>query len=231
MLERMYWVCSDALTLGAQLSTADNLPSPEVLQRRIESLFEEMGHRARQAEIPADDVQEAKYALAAFMDEQILRSSWPGRTQWMGRPLQFIYFNETTAGEGFFQRLEVLRAATHRAHVVMVYYLCIALGFQGKYAVYGGGELDALGEQIQRQVTRQLADADTVSPNGEPRDTVGGGAGRQLPWIGLSIGLVVVAFVVLIVMQVLVGSSAARAAEQMRRVGAHQVLVTNGMWS
>src|SRR5512145_515996 len=120
MLDRMYQVCSDALTLAAQLSTADNLPAPEVLQRRIDSLFDEMSHRARQAQIPSEDITEAKYALAAFMDEQILRSNWPARAQWMARPLQLTYFNENTAGEGFFQRLQVIQATPHRAHVALV---------------------------------------------------------------------------------------------------------------
>ncbi|MBN2194438.1 MAG: type IVB secretion system protein IcmH/DotU [Polyangiaceae bacterium] len=225
MLEKMYWVCSDAVTLGGQLSSADNLPSLEVLQRRIESLFEDMGHRARQVQVPAEDVMEAKYALCAFMDEQILRSPWPGRTQWMGRPLQLVYFNETTAGEGFYHRLQALQSSPHRAHVAMVYYLCIALGFQGMYAVRGSGELDVLTEQLQRQVMRKLPAPDTISPHGEPRDRVAGGAGRQLPWIGLSIAMVVAALLALIVMRVLVSSSAARAADQMRRVSDNVVHV------
>ena len=219
MLERMYQVCSDVLTLAAQLSSADNLPAPEVLQRRIDSLFEEMSHRARVAQIPSEDVTEAKYALAAFMDEQILRSTWPARTQWMARPLQFIYFNENTAGEGFFQRLEGIMAMPHRSHVMLVYYLCLSLGFQGKYAVRGGGELDALIEQLQHRLARQLPPADTFSPHGEPRDTAAGGAGRQLPWIGLSVGLVVLALILLIVLQLLISGSAARAADDIRQAG------------
>ncbi|MEO7094059.1 MAG: DotU family type IV/VI secretion system protein, partial [Polyangiales bacterium] len=93
MLDKMYWVCSDVLTLATQLSTARDLPSPDILQRRIDTLFEQMSGKAREAGIPEADVADAKYALVAFIDEQIFRSPWPGRNQWMGRPLQLVYYN------------------------------------------------------------------------------------------------------------------------------------------
>src|SRR2546428_552240 len=98
MLDKMYWVCSDVLTLATQLATARDLPSPDILQRRIDTLFEQMAGKAREANIPEADVNDAKYALVAFIDEQIFRSPWPGRNQWMSKPLQLVYYNENTAG-------------------------------------------------------------------------------------------------------------------------------------
>ncbi|MBL8721345.1 MAG: DotU family type IV/VI secretion system protein, partial [Myxococcales bacterium] len=63
MLDKMYWVCSDVLTLASQLSSARDLPSPEVLARRIETLFDNMARKAQEAGIPEADVADAKYAL------------------------------------------------------------------------------------------------------------------------------------------------------------------------
>jgi type VI secretion system protein ImpK len=100
MLDKMYWVCSDVLTLATQLASARDLPSPDVLQRRIDSLFDQMARKGQEAGIPDADIADAKYALTAFIDEQILRSPWPGRQQWMARPLQLTYYGENTAGEG-----------------------------------------------------------------------------------------------------------------------------------
>ena len=73
----------------------------------------------------------ALYAIVAFMDEQILRSQWSGRQQWMSQPLQLTYFNENTAGEGFFTRMQALEQRPNQAHVLEIYYLCLALGFRG----------------------------------------------------------------------------------------------------
>jgi len=36
----------------------------------------------------------------------------------MGQPLQLVYFNENTAGEGFFQRMSALQNDPQRAHVL-----------------------------------------------------------------------------------------------------------------
>src|SRR4051812_27463215 len=118
MLEQMYWVCSDCLTLAMQLAGASDLPAPQVLRQRITTLLETMRARGNEANIPPQDVGDAMYAIVAFMDEQILRSEWPSRQQWMGQPLQLTYFNENTAGEGFFTRMEALERSQNRAHVL-----------------------------------------------------------------------------------------------------------------
>ena len=71
MLDKMYWVCADVLTLATQLAAARDLPSPDILQRRIDTLFEQMAQKGREAGITDQDVADAKYALVAFIDEQI----------------------------------------------------------------------------------------------------------------------------------------------------------------
>lgn len=226
MLEAMYWVCADVMTLGAQLSAADNLPTTiDVLQRKISTLFDEMEQRARQAGIPAEDVTEARYALAAFIDEQVLRSSWPGRQQWVARPLQFAYFNENTAGEGFFQRLAALQKMPHKAHVLEIYYLCLTLGFQGRYAIQGSNEIEAITDALRASLSQGLPESDVVSPNGEPRDTARGNARRQMPWIFVSVAVVVAALLLVIAMRVIVGMSARDAEPEIR--GSSNACVTD----
>ena len=108
MIKEMYWLASDVVALGTRIPEATDLPPPPTLHQRIAVLFQEMSERARDLRLEQDDVTEARYALAAFLDEQILRSQWPGRQQWLSQPLQLVYFNENTAGEGFFARLQAL---------------------------------------------------------------------------------------------------------------------------
>lgn len=216
MLEQMYWVCADALTLAAQLATAADLPSPEVLRQRIASLFETMRQRAAQVGIAVQDVDEAIYALAAFMDEQILRSPWPGRTQWMAQPLQLVYFQENTAGEGFFVRMQALQRDPRRAHVLEIYFLCLALGFQGRYALATPAELNSVEESVGTDVARGLPPSDPISPAGYPQRGMRGLVQRRLPVVAASIGLLAFAIVTFIILKIVVSSSASSAADEMR---------------
>src|SRR5580693_2257190 len=100
MIDSMYWTCAEVLSLGAQLGTARDLPAPDVLARRIATLLDEVDKRGAEAKLPKQDLDDARYAIVAFIDEQLFKSPWSGRQQWMLEPLQLTYFNENTAGEG-----------------------------------------------------------------------------------------------------------------------------------
>jgi type VI secretion system protein ImpK len=214
LLAKMYWACADPLSLASQLAAARDLPSADVLQRRVSSLFDQMARKCREAGIPDEDANEAKYAIAAFTDEQIFRSAWPGRQQWMGQPLQLIYFNENTAGEGFFQHMSTLQAQPNRAHVLEIYYLCLCLGFQGQYAVRGG---EGLGPIIDQLASRLGGGGDVVSPHGEPREAFRGLMRREMPLVGLSIAFFGLAVVVFIVLRLVLSGSVSSAAKDMTK--------------
>lgn len=79
----------------------------------------------------AEDVTNARFAVCACIDEQIARSGWEHKDLWLKEQLQRSYFNTTDAGEEFFLRLELL--GPHQREVREVYYLCLALGFTGKF--------------------------------------------------------------------------------------------------
>src|SRR5262245_60393242 len=76
---------------------------------------------------------DARYALVAFLDETMaaVSDSWS--------PLQLDLFNELSAGEGFYDRIETMRAAKN-VDALEIYYLCLALGFQGKHRDLAGLE-------------------------------------------------------------------------------------------
>lgn len=216
-LAKMYWACSDPLTLASQLANARDLPSPEVLQQRVSTLFDQMTRKCREAGFPEEDASEAKYAITAFTDEQIFRSAWPGRQQWMSQPLQLIYFNENTAGEGFFQRMAALQNQPNRAHVLEIYYLCLCLGFQGQYAVRGGEGLGPIIDQLAGRLSATAGNAEVISPHGEPREVLRGLMRREMPLVGLSIAFFVLAIVVFIVLKLVLAGSVSSASTDMTK--------------
>ncbi len=216
MIDAMYWSAGEILQLAVQLADAQELPQPDVLKRRVATLLEDMDRRGLEAGIPKRDLDEARYAIVAFIDEQLFRAPWAGRQQWMLEPLQLIYFNENTAGEGFFQRLEALEQDPSRLAVLQIYYLCLALGFQGKYAVRGGDGLAALRDQLSGRLARALPPSEFLSPHGVPADVNRGRARREAPVLVLAGGLVGVALLVFLVLKLVLASATNDVTAQMK---------------
>jgi len=165
--------CSDLLALALQLRKASDPGTEETLRPKVAQQFQALETRARQADVPQEDIQQAKYAIAAFIDEMILTSNWPVKETWSGKPLQLEYFNDFAAGEEFYNKLEALRAAgAKRAGVLEVYYLCLALGFRGKYVDLQGMEKrKVLVDQIARELrAARTPEEQTLSPRWQPPD-------------------------------------------------------------
>jgi type VI secretion system protein ImpK len=218
MAQSMYWVCSDVLSLILQLRNSQDLPAPDILQRRVLGLFDTMMQNGREARIAEQDMVDVKYALAAFADEVIYHSSWPGRTQWLNNPLQLQFFHENTAGDGFFSRLDGLHASRGRDHVTQVYFLCLALGFQGKFRLGQQDQLGAVVEGVGNHVALAVGGGEILAPNAERRDGGSGAVRKELPFLAIALGFFVLALLVVIVLRLLVGSSASDVADGIKKL-------------
>jgi len=216
--QQMYWVCSDVLSLILQLRSSRDLPAPDILQRRVLGLFDTMMQNGREARIPEQDMIDAKFALAAFADEVIYHSTWPGKTQWLSNPLQLQFFQLNTAGDGFFTNLDNLYGQRQRAHVAQIYFLCLALGFQGKYRLRQQEGLGAVVEGLGNFVALSEGGGDVLAPNAERKDGTGGAVRRELPFLVVALGFLVLAVLVVIVLRLIIGSSAGDVAESIQKL-------------
>lgn len=81
-------------------------------------------------------VSDVQYALEAFVDEKILNKNQNFKNFWAGRTLQLSSYGDQLAGERFFEKIEILERGNNSLHmdVLFVYYLCLELGFVGKYS-------------------------------------------------------------------------------------------------
>ena len=216
--QTMYWVCSDVLSLILQLRSSRDLPAPDILQRRVLGLFETMMQNGREARIPEQDMVDAKFALAAFADEVIYHSTWPGKTQWLSNPLQLQFFNLNTAGDTFFNNLDNLHGQRGRTHVAQIYFLCLALGFQGRYRLRHQEQLGAVTEGLGNYVALSEGGGEVLAPNAERKDAGGGAVRRELPFVAIALGFFVVAIIVVIVLRLVVGSQADSVADQIQKL-------------
>lgn len=115
------------------------------LRPKIASMLDEFEKRAERYRFNPKVVQVAKFGLAAFVDEAVLTNNFPLRDQWERNPLQLEYFGEQLAGEKFFDKLEAMLGQIEVTQdAVEVYYVCMLLGFKGKYAVYEKDKLLAI---------------------------------------------------------------------------------------
>ena len=105
--------------------------SGDQLKNNIQKLLSKSEDGLRKGEISQDDYDQARFAVCAWIDEALLNSAWPHKEVWIRQQLQRIYYNTTDAGEIFFDRLNSL--GPHQLEVREIYYLCLALGFTGRY--------------------------------------------------------------------------------------------------
>jgi type VI secretion system protein ImpK len=109
-------------------------PSNE-MRRQIDDWFKKLEERGSQSGYKERQLLDVKFALAAFVDETVLAGGFPLREEWERYPLQLEYFREALAGNKYFERLDSL-IKQGEAEVVEVYYLCLLIGFKGKYSVF-----------------------------------------------------------------------------------------------
>jgi type VI secretion system protein ImpK len=171
------------------------------LRHRVLELLESIVKRPEAQSVPAADLEEARFALVAWIDEMIQGTHWPGREDWAREPLQLQLFRTNKAGDEFYERLARLHPEQLDAREV--YFLCLALGFQGQYAGH-----DADRETLVRREYEKLRVAGRTLPVGsEPHLTPsaydtdieleGGRGPRTWPWLLLAAAAVGAVFAVL----------------------------------
>jgi len=125
------------------------------LRPKVAALLEDFEKRAERYRFNHKIVQVSKFALASFVDEVVLTNNFPLRDQWEKYALQLEYFGEQLAGNKFFEKLQAMLGqidATKDA--VEVYYVCMLLGFKGRYAIYEQEKLLAIMEQTANALVK-----------------------------------------------------------------------------
>lgn len=130
------------------------VPSAE-MRHTVDAWLKEMEARGTQLGYKETQLQDAKFALAAFVDEAVLTGGFAVRNEWERYPLQLEYFKEQFAGIKFFERLDkLLKNAEADADVIEVYYLCMLLGFKGKYDTFLEDQLPGVWQNIAEHLRR-----------------------------------------------------------------------------
>jgi type VI secretion system protein ImpK len=194
--------------------------SPD-LRPSVQALLQETEQRSATLRYSEKQIRDVKFALAALVDETVLNANSPLREEWEKFPLQLEYFGEHLAGVKFFEKLdELLKAIKTEANVVEVYYLCLLLGYKGKYKVYMEDQLQELIKNTAAQLKRvgRLQDTD-LSPHWKVVDQPELPSDPGIPvWlkVGSAAVLIIVVLIYLVIL-LLLKSEVRTATEQLLR--------------
>lgn len=122
-----------------QIRHALRHPDPAGLRARLREQIDGFERSARAAQIPDQRVRAARYALCALLDDSAAATPW-GR-DWAASAL-LAEMHPGESAEQFFEKLDPLLAdAEANAELIAFFYVCLALGFEGRYR---GGDRQAL---------------------------------------------------------------------------------------
>ncbi len=213
-------LAAPVLDMVLRLKAGVVAPSTE-LRPAILRLLNEVEQRGATLRYSDRQVKALKFALAAFVDETMMSTNFPLREEWERFPLQLEIFGEHLAGVKFFDTLEeMLKNIETEADVVEVYYICMLLGFKGKYKVYMEDQLQSLIERTSAELRRvgRLQETE-LSPHWRVTDQPEPPPEGGIPWwliMGAGAVFCLVVLIYLILFFVL-GSDLKAAQEQLLR--------------
>ena len=142
-------LCTDLFLIIIRMREAEDLGDPAALRKLINYYLDLFQKNCLAMKLPQASIDESKYALIALMDETVLSVPGACRDYWISRPMQLDYFGDNVAGQEFYNKLQTLLVQPeNKKDVLEVYYLCLALGFEGKYKISNAEERLAILEDV-----------------------------------------------------------------------------------
>ncbi|GGY32761.1 DotU family type IV/VI secretion system protein [Pseudoduganella albidiflava] len=155
------------------LKTSCAPPSEVEFMPRISAFLNDFDREARKLRAEGDDIEAAKYAWCAALDETLLTSASPLRDTWERHPLQLTVFGDQLAGEHFFDRLEELRGkGGARLQSLQVFHMCLLLGFKGKHAMDSGDRLAYMTARLGDEIAHIKGRSNGFAPRAGRPDQV-----------------------------------------------------------
>ncbi|KRE88295.1 hypothetical protein ASG87_06675 [Frateuria sp. Soil773] len=153
---------SALLLLAVQLRHSVSPPDAAHLREQVVSQVRKFESQAHEANVPAQTITAARYVLCTMLDEAVLNAPWGEQSGWAQKTLLVMFHGEAYGGAKFFQILERLCADFPRhIDLIELMYICLALGFGGRYQIEAGGRarLADIQEDLYRRIKALRAPA------------------------------------------------------------------------
>ena len=162
-LNPLLQAASPLLILMGRLRTTLIPTDIGTLRRQTLDQIREFEERARAGGVAPETVLAARYALCAAVDEAVLSTPWGSQGEWREQTLLITLHREAWGGEKFFDMLQRISADPGRHIDLMeLQYVCLALGFAGKFQVAERGH--ARLAEVQTDLFRRIRTYRGVPP-------------------------------------------------------------------
>lgn len=131
------------------------------LHKRLTHEIKSFEQNAKDVGIRPEIVLAARYLLCSALDEAVLHTPWGDQSAWGQRTLLSVYHGETSGGEKCFVILErMMQAPAENIDMLELYYICLSLGFEGKYRLLDRGrdKIEALRDELYRTIRTYRGD-------------------------------------------------------------------------
>lgn len=111
-------------------------------------------------------IHQAHYILCSFIDEMVLQAKFTQKYFWGQHSLLGFFHNDTHGGEKFFLILqEALKHNPAQRDLLELIFVCLAMGFQGKYRIADNGfqELERIYQNIGSVLNSSLYSGFTLN--------------------------------------------------------------------
>lgn len=168
----LLWRLEPLLAAAAQLRRLPSHPDPVGLREQLTRSLHAFEREAAATGITRDRIIAARYIVCTFLDESVASTPWGGAGVWARDTLLVRFHNEAWGGEKVFQLLgKLLQSPAENRDLIELIYVCIALGFEGRYRVINSGraQLEQVHERVY-QALRQVRESPEkrLSPHAEP---------------------------------------------------------------
>lgn len=188
------------LNLLGQIRNTSSHPDPNALHRQLADEIRQFESRAQRSGVAPETVFTARYILCTTVDEFVLSTPWGASSIWRNQSLLRLFHQETGGGEKFFLLLNKLEQDPARnIDLLELLYVCLSLGFQGRYRVEqdGSSKLETTRESLYRTIRNQRGEPEVgLSPHWEGVSKAVDHKMSRLPlWAVAAIVLAVLGFV------------------------------------
>lgn len=151
------------LGLAPELERAALPENPDLLRARLLDALTQARDSAVTAGVPLSRADQGAWFVGALLDDIALNTPWGGSSGWPRMPLVVSMYGNVDAGERFFDLAEdLIRYPERDPQLMELVFLCLSLGFRGKYR-REGGQGEAAIARLRGQMSRLLRDRSAVA--------------------------------------------------------------------
>lgn len=154
---------SELVALLGELRHTVRVQNPGQLRTQVVTAIKQFENNAGKKGVPSDVILSARYILCTAIDEAVLNTPWGSEVGWSRASLLSTFHNETFGGEKVFMILDRLQSAPAKyLDLIELIYVCLSLGFEGKYKLDNRGrdQLEIIRDNLQRVIETQRGNFD-----------------------------------------------------------------------